>query len=444
MQKASLLRQVLFLIFIAFVLILLMGLLIFSSAKATGATRDTGLSPSGTRPSGLKSASMGKAYDEDEDDWESPRHRNRMDGGIRYNRVEGLYLGLLMNQDNERQIRPRRTYGIPFLYGYGGYAFKLKDFEYQLGIEKRFSENNAFAVGGEYHHTADTPDRWIISDRENSLAAFFLKEDFQDYYFTEGASGYVKKTIASVLHLTVAYNTDEYDSLSRNTNWSLFGGKKRFRENPAMSTGEVRSLAAKLVLDSRNSIKKATRGLYIQLEGEHVGESLGGDYDFDRLVVDFRGYWTLDSWEGVDFRVRAGSIKGGAPWQKTFHLGGISTLRGFAYKAFPSGPMQPGGDRMVLAQAEYTLGREDFPYGLDLGFLNEFNVILFTDAGWVGVAGSQSELWEGFEDISSRMIKNDVGIALANRTGDVRLEVARRTDTGYKPFTFYFRIERAF
>jgi hypothetical protein len=439
MQKSPVLKQVLFLIFIAVILVLLMGLVIFSSAKAEVSESGTGLS---ARSSNSK-ASV-RFFDEDEENWDSSKKRHQTEGEARYDRVEGLYLGLLLNQNEDRQVKPPRKSDTPFLYGSAGYTLKLKKFEGQMGIEKRFGEDNPLGVGAEFHSIVETPDRWIISGHENSLAAFLLCEDFRDYYFSEGAGGYVTQTLGSAVRMTAAYQRDQFDSLQKNTDWALFGGKKKFRENPAMSAGETRSIAGKIVFDTRNSPKNTTRGLYVQVEGERAGGDMGGNFDFDRLLADVRWYWTLDSWEGLDFRLRAGSVTGNAPWQKTFHLGGISTLRGFSYKAFPSGPLQPGGNRMALAQVEYTFGREDFPYGLDLGFLDQFNLILFSDAGWVGTVGTQKDLWEGFDGISGGAIKNDAGIALANRSGNVRLEVARRTDTGNKPYTFYFRIERPF
>ncbi len=435
MQKSPVLKQVLFLIFIAIILVLLMGLMLFSSAKAQPSVSDATVS---------RSPLLMRFFDEDEETWESSGRRQKTEGEVRYNRVEGAYLGLLVNTNEEREVKPVRNTTMPFIYGHAGYAFKLKKFEGQMGIEKRFMEDNPFGVGAEFHSAVETPDRWIISTHENSLAAFLLKEDFRDYYYADGASGYVIQNLGSALSLKVAYRSDEYDSLKKETNWSLFGGHKKFRENPAMSDGQTRSVAARIVLDTRNNPKNATRGLYIQLEGERSGGELGGDYEYERLLADVRLYCTLESWEGLDIRLRAGTATGNIPWQKTFHLGGISTLRGFSYKAFPSGPLQPGGNRMALAQVEYTFGREDFPYGLDLGFLDQFNVILFSDAGWVHAADAGLDFWDGFDGLSGGTIKHDAGIALANRSGNVRFEAARRTDTGNKPYTFYFRIEKPF
>lgn len=99
---------------------------------------------------------------------------------------------------------------------------------------------------------------------------------------------------------------------------------------------------------------------------------------------------------------------------------------------------------MVLAQIEYRIGEANFPDELGLGLFDMFNFIVFADAGWVWYADPDLDLLQGFEPLTLSRLKTDVGIALANRSGNVRFEIVRRTDTGKKPFTFYFRINRPF
>lgn len=391
--------------------------------------------------SNVKAQERGIAFFQDWDwDWEEDWGGRRSVFDARYNRVEGLYTGVRLRKEYWQQRYPTR----PFLYGLCGYSFSAKEFQFQLGLEKGFFDAYRLAFGGEYHRIIDTPDRWIIPDLENSLAAFLLKEDFQDFYLREGSSGYISQNFTRNFTLSVAYHYESFDSLKRNTKWALFGGKKQFRENPPMSAGEMRSVVGSLVIDSRNSIKTPTRGWYIQVEGEHAGDALGGNFEFDRLLVDLRRYQPLWFNEGIDCRLRVGTSSGDLPWQKRYHLGGLSTLRGFPYKAFPNGPMSPGGNRMILAQLEYRMGAQDLPDELGLGIFDYFNIILFADVGWVDIADRSTSLFKGFENLSWSTLKSDAGIALTNRGGDVRFEIARRTDTGYKPFTFCFRINRPF
>lgn len=419
-------KQIFFLLFLAMMLVLIMGIIFYTNVRAQG---------------------IALSFDPDWDwdwDWDDDRVGNRTSLDLRYNRVEGLHIGGRVKKEYWRRRHPRS----PFLYGFAGYSFKAKDFQYQIGLEKGFFEDYRLAFGGEYHRMIDTPDRWIIPSSENSLAAFLLKEDFHDFYLREGGSGYIIQNFARNSTLSLTYHYDTLDSLSKNTNWSLFGGKKRFRENPNMNIGEnrseIRSVVGRIVFDTRNSVKRTTRGWYVQAEWEHAGNGMGGDFDFDRILVDFRRYQPLGFGEGLDFRCRVGTSHGQLPWHRSYHLGGLGTLRGFPYKFLPNGWDNPGGNRMVLAQLEYRMGSQDLPDELDWGILELFNLILFVDVGWVENVGVEQQFYEGFEDLTWSGLKSDVGLALANRSGNMRIQIARRTDTGEKPFTFTFRINRPF
>lgn len=421
MQRV-IMKQVLFLILLAVAVVMVMGIVICTNVNAQGLGLD-----------------LFQDWDWD-DDWDDWDRGSRVSPVFRYNRVEGLYLGFRVNKEYWR----RRYSSRPFLFGFSGYAFKVKELQYQIGVEKGFFDEYQLAFGGEYHRMIDTPDRWMISDMENSLAAFLIKEDFHDFYMREGGSAYLKQNFTRDITLSAAYHYDNLDSLERNAGWSLFGGKKEFRENPPMASGEIRSVVGKLVINTRNSEKRTTRGWYIQIEGEHAGNELGGDFEFDRLLVDVRRYQPLGFGEGFDLRLRAGTSQGELPWQRTYHLGGLSTLRGFSYKAFPHGPMDAGGNRMILAQLEYRMGSQDLPDELDWGLLERFNLILFVDAGWVGFTDIENGFFEGFESLTWSKLKSDVGIAFASRSGNIRFQIARRTDTNKKPYVFSFRINRPF
>ena len=447
-MKSFVFKQALFLIGATLILVLLMGFFFFSSAHG------------GTPPCDLRAefetAILSSSWDDDwdddwdewednwDDDWDSDMddwvNGDRAGLMLRYNRVEGLMAGMRMKREYWRERGSNR----PFIYGHWGYAFAAKEFQYQAGLEKGMFDTFRFSFGGEYHRMIDTPDRWIIQDEENSIAAILLKEDFQDFYLREGGSGYVMQNLTEAISLTAAYHVDEFRSVEKNTNWSIFGGKKQFRPNPAMDEGELKSISLKFEIDTRNSKKKTKSGWYIQMEGEHAGDDLNGDFTFDRALVDIRRFQPLGYQDGLDLRIRAGSSWGDMPWQRRFHLGGLSTLRAFRYKKFPCGPDQAGGNRMVLGQIEYRLGRQDLPDEIDLGILENFYIILFADAGWVAHVDEGLDWTEGFDDLDYRDFKSDIGLALANRGGNMRFEIARRTDTGHKPFMFWFRLNRPF
>ena len=81
---------------------------------------------------------------------------------------------------------------------------------------------------------------------------------------------------------------------------------------------------------------------------------------------------------------------------------------------------------------------------LDVDFFELKHIVLFADAGWVDQVEPGLNLTEGFDSVSWSSFKSDIGIALTNSSGNFRFEVARRTDTSKKPFTFLIRLKRDF
>jgi len=347
---------------------------------------------------------------------------------VRYNRVEGAFLGLRLPKEYWYN-----RYSDMAIYGHAGYGFKNRQWRYQIGLERAFLPSPRWTIGIEAHNLTDTQDEWIMPTSENSLAAFFFKEDFHDYYRREGFSAYASLEFLEGLTLSGEFRRDDYSNMRKETNWSLFGGKKRFRSNPLIHEGHLRSWGLSLAYDTRDWKRNPGRGWYIQTGGELAGRRLGGDFDFDRVIIDVRRYQPITFYENIDFRLRAGSTRGRLPEQFLFDLGGVSTLQGYPFKFLT-------GDRMVLANVEYRFSgrRMDFP------ILEDFELILFADAGWAWFAKDASRVTKSFDELSWSKLKTDVGVALADEDGEFRINFSKRTDVGGKPIVVTLRLHRPF
>ncbi len=376
------------------------------------------------------------------DEWERKKHRPKRKRWsyeiddetfmFRYNRVEGLFLGLRLGRDDWREKSSWFD-----LYGHAGYGFSRKHGCYQIGLERSFFGNFGPIIGVEAHDIVDTEDEWIIPTFENSLAALFLREDFQDYYRREGFSAYLSHDISEYLTLTGEFRKDHHYDLKRKTNWSIFGGDKKFRENPLVEEIEFKSLIAKLTLDTRNSYKYPDQGWFINLIGEFAGEEFNKNgIDFDRFIVDIRRYQPITYGENLDFRFRAGSSRGVLPTELKFDLGGLSTLRGYKFKEFEN------HNRMLLGNIEYRIHGRRNPLNSIMG--GDFSLILFTDAGYVWSAVDTLRANDGFDDLDWEDLYTAIGFAISNRDGNVRLNFAKRLDEKGEPIVVTFRINRPF
>jgi len=117
---------------------------------------------------------------------------------FRYNRVEGLFLGLQVPRNNWWDNRDFHF----ALFGHLGYGFANKEARYQIGLERWFFDDLRFTLGGSLYHLTESEDTWQIPSLENSLAALFLKEDFQDFYSRKGYNFFVKQNLTNVFQVS--------------------------------------------------------------------------------------------------------------------------------------------------------------------------------------------------------------------------------------------------
>ena len=355
---------------------------------------------------------------------------------FRYNRVEGLFLGLNYPQKyywNDDKFS---------LFASGGYGFKSHRWRGGIGASQQFGiENRIFEIGTEIHSLTDTKDQWIIDIEENNLAAIILRDDYRDYFGREGFSiwsGFYKKWMRTDLQFQIAYLNDQYESLERRTNWSIFGGDKIFRENPNIEEGRMKSILTSFKIHSTQSQRIFTSGWSASISIEAAGRAFGGNYDFNSYTIDLRRYQPITRYSNLNIRFRTASATNDVPVQKSFELGGLSTLPAYRFKEFT-------GNRMLLANAEYLINGkmlddvEFFPSWL----LRNLNIIIFADAGYISNVDKDASVIKGFQDINSKNLHSDWGIGIGTRDAKLRLGFAWRTDKSSPPMVF-LRLNRPF
>ena len=352
---------------------------------------------------------------------------------FRYNRVEGLFLGL----GSEKKFY---WDGSKALTGYGsaGYAFKIHRWRLNLGLDRQFATDNAlYEVGGEGHSFTDTKDEWVMKLSENNAVAILWHEDYRDYYTREGfgihAARYTKeKGLAT--QLRVDYLIDDYSSLSKETEWSLFRSSHSFRENPAVEEGTMHSVVGTAGLSTLERIGRKTVGWNIFASAERGGDPLGGHFNFTQVIFDIRRFQSLSAYDNVNVRVRVGSLEGDYIPQKSFEIGGANTLPGFSYKEF-------AGNRMILGNVEYIVGGRLFD---DVSFWpNSLNLIVLADAGATSLVSTKKKITEGFSSINKNTVKSDVGFAVGWHDESWRLGFVWRTDVS-SPVNVFLRFNKPF
>lgn len=357
---------------------------------------------------------------------------------FRYNRVEGLFLGL--GSEKRYYWDEQRTYSI---YGSVGYGFRSHNWRGNLGLSRQFAFDDAqlFEIEVEGHSLTDSKDDWLIGVHENTAAAILIHEDFRDYFRRDGVAmnvGYATQQDYVTAQLKVGYLVDQYSSMENRTEWSLFGGNKRFRLNPGIDDGKMRSFVASAGLSTVTTTIYGPSGWSLLTNAEFADKSFGGDFGFNRYVADLRRYQPLGRYDNLNVRFRVGSSEGALPLQKTFEIGGLGTLPGFPFKG-------ETGNRMILMNAEFIIAG-DFLSELSFwpsGLVRGINFLVLSDAGFMRDVSTSTVWTDGFSGIKFSDFKHDVGVGVATRSGSFRLAFVWRTDQK-EPAHFMFRIARPF
>lgn len=260
-----------------------------------------------------------------------------------FNRVEGLRLGL--KSEARAFFRPRGR-----VHAAASYGFSREEWTYRFGAEKSWFRFDKLAIGADWHDLVDTEDRWMVSDGEASLLSGVAGVSARDYFRRRGSEVYVSVRPFSLGQVKVAYRDDNCDSLAKATDWSLFRKRHTKRANPPVAVGDMRGLVLSYTknIPDGDDLQWSMWTLYGEFESS--GGRFGGDFDFQRWVLDARRYQRLGPSQFLSLRLRGGAGSKDLPAQKRFYLGGIGTLSAYDYKEFR-------GERMVLGNAEYSIGR---------------------------------------------------------------------------------------
>jgi len=142
---------------------------------------------------------------------------------------------------------------------------------------------------------------------------------------------------------------------------------------------QVTGLAFSITRDTTNSRLFPTEGSLLQLSIEQVGV-FGGDFDFTRLIAEYRKFWKVDEdFFGratvVSLRIETGYIpqEDEAPLFERFYAGGHKTFRAFEFRGV--------GPRGIIAGGPNAGDVGDDPVGGDFMFLMglEYNWPIYQD-----------------------------------------------------------------
>lgn len=332
---------------------------------------------------------------------------------VRYNRVEGLFLGMQVT------CRPTRRIGLSFPL-MAGYGFNNKTWRYSVSVLQSFLKAEQLTLGAAYFDETASNDGWRVRGTENSLAALLLKEDFMDYFGRKGWQVYVNERFFGRHTARVVYATYDYQDMGKTEELAgaLFGGKKRFAPNPSITSGKEQSVKLILELDWRDSPLLPLEGTLVQA----IYEKTWQDFSTDGLFVSMIHFRPTFGDQRLVVRTIVGTRAGSVAPQHLMTMGGVGTLR-----AFRDGCQK--GQNLALFNAAYyfdnLLGKLLPRRGAEH---DQLSLGVFFDAG--SAWGRDKPKENLLSDLEGSTLLADAGISLLIADGIVRVDFARQVRGG--------------
>jgi hypothetical protein len=294
----------------------------------------------------------------------------------RFNRVEGLYLGGIIELND---LTPHARF-----FGSLGYGFSDHSWKYSAGTVLYPTANRRVGAGTErFRSTGTIPREQHFGSYVVAAAALFDKNDYLDYYLTDGWRAFLEFNVKSGsryrrqhTRIEFGFTEQEYISMEKNTDFSLFSRKRSFRENPAITEGRFRGISVNAQRMPSSAFFMMPVGFRWEVSLEHTSPSFtGSDFDFTRLYAYVQGrintmYRRHALSPVLSYYIATGISAGDVPIQRYFELNSelsgfasVGTLRGVHTKEF-------GGERFFQFSLEHNFRRIPF-LALGIPFLYE-------------------------------------------------------------------------
>lgn len=344
----------------------------------------------------------------------------------RFNRVEAVFLGGKIDIDSATSFLD--------LHARAGIGFGDKRFKGEVGATLYPISTRKVGVHAEVYRRLDLiSDGGFYGPLHNSLTGLLYKNDYSDYFLTNGWRISVIGKPIKMVRSELSYINEQHSTLFAVTDYSLFNRNATYRPNPPIADGMMRSLR----LDVRLGEPRVAFDLIIpdavDVSVEHSTPSfLKSDFRFTR----YSGTLTYsvetfgkDMFFAPVLRIRltGGGGSGTLPPQRNFIVESRSSgfapfgvLRGAREREF-------SGDRFAMLAVEHNFRSLPF-LALNIPFLYRNNIEMI-------IHGAAAQSWGGLTTTRGWYYEAGIGIS---RIFDVfRMDLSYRFND---PARFYFTI----
>jgi hypothetical protein len=303
---------------------------------------------------------------------------------------------------------------------------------WEMRLEQPLDRKRNTVLAISTYRRTDDDDFGQVGDVENSLAALFFHYDYRDWFEREGVSLEAATSLRERWTFSGRYDSEEDKSITQLADGTrgVFRRHADWRANPAIDDGDLRVLGGGIDYDSRINKKSPRNGMRHRLRAETAGGNLGGDFAYKRYLADLRTYFSPGPSHVAKLRLMLGTTSEGdaLPFQKTFAIGGIGTLRSYPFRQFR-------GRHLFLVNGDWAW--ELFKRTSKNAMLKTgLSVVAFTD---VGLAWDAPR-W----DLAHRKPAWDAGLGIGTTDETFRVYFARDLRAKRSPIHVTLRLARAY
>ncbi|MGA7161351.1 MAG: DUF5686 family protein [Bacteroidota bacterium] len=308
---------------------------------------------------------------------------------LRFNRVEGLFLGGKFDLDSATN----------FLAVRGGLGYSVDDrrWKYSGGATYFVTPQRSIGIGGDVYRKLDNrPDEGYYSDFEILVGTLFSKDDYRDYFLTRGWHGFVEGNLLRTtdppdVRMQLGYTDEAETSLKSITEFSFVDRDRAYRINPPIVDGTLRALTFNADYGNETQYLFSNPYLTAHTAFEYSSKSLlNSDFGFTRLSGGLKAKFptydlSLFFNPTLSIAFSGGILTGDRLPQRLFNL--ESSYEGTAWFGVlrAAGVKEFSGDRFVLLSVEHNFRRLPFlASGIPFLYNSNLELILF---------GSVAQTW---------------------------------------------------
>ena len=342
-----------------------------------------------------------------------------------FNRVEGAYLGAGFRFEH---LVPATTITLR-----GGYAFAAKRTEYSFGLERGLVSSNDVSVGADVYRTISFREgEEFLSPGDITWLSLLDNNDPVDYFRSEGWSPFVHAKPLTDLSFEMRYTNETEQSARKETDYAFFGSSK-YRDNPPIIDGILRSGTISLKYDTRRFTEtgffdaedRSQNSLMLTISAEYSDRSaLASDFQFARYSSVTNLHLLTFGSGSLDGYLRLGYSTGQLPPQRIFDLYGSTndislegSLKTVAVKEF-------AGDRIATLALEHNFASLPFRM-IGLPLMENVDFLITASAAWTGLSDESKAI----QPVLLRTNKNvlaEVGFGLGRLLTLFRLDFSWR------------------